>query len=253
MAFKIARSKLTQHQRSDASSNSRCFVSAIPLHEEEAVTHCHPMNCVVLPDLTSVAAPFRNLEIEWRQGKKTLSRAEPTNSRPNSKQPAKARQGLVLFSNSCHLNSSTDNFPSRESTHSAPRTLSEYSSAGDPAHSRPGSPRAARGTTITCAPRNTYATWPTAAARGSIARTRPATSRKPTLKSPKNCATNIRSATTRQIRRATGPTAGFGCEWSGRTWSYERAKDIAWRASRRPLTRQRRARKGRRRRNIRSL
>ena len=109
MAFKIARNKLTQHQRSDASSNSRCFVSAIPLHEEEAVTHCHPMNCVVLPDLTSVFAPFRNLEIEWRQGKKTLSRAEPINSRPNSKQPAKARQGLVWFSNGCHLNSSTDN------------------------------------------------------------------------------------------------------------------------------------------------
>jgi hypothetical protein len=113
MAFKIARNKLTQHQRSDASSNSRCFVSAIPLHEEEAVTHCHPMNCVVLPDLTSVSAPFRNLEIEWRQGKKTLSRDEPTNSRPNSKQPAKARKGLVLFSNGCHLNSSTDNLPSR--------------------------------------------------------------------------------------------------------------------------------------------
>src|SRR5262245_21906989 len=114
MAFKIARSKLTQHQRSDESSNSRCFVSAIPLHEEEAVTHCHPMNCVVLPDLTSVFAPFRNLEIEWRQGKKTLSRDEPTNSRPNSKQPAKARKGLVLSSNGCHLNSSTDNLPSRE-------------------------------------------------------------------------------------------------------------------------------------------
>ena len=113
MAFKIARSKLTQHQRSDASSNSRCFVSAIPLHEEEAVTRCHPMSCVVLPDLTSVFAPFRNLEIEWRQGKKTLSRAEPINSRPNSKQPAKARQGLVWFSNGCHLNSSTDNLPCR--------------------------------------------------------------------------------------------------------------------------------------------
>src|SRR5215467_454784 len=113
MTFKIARNMLTQHQRSDASSNSRCFVSAIPLHEEEAVTHCHPMNCVVLPDLTSVFAPFRNLEIEWRQGKKTLSRDEPTNSRPNSKQPAKARQGLVWFSNGCHLNSSTDNLPCR--------------------------------------------------------------------------------------------------------------------------------------------
>src|SRR5262249_24403644 len=117
MAFKIARSKLTQHQRSDESSNSRCFVSAIPLHEEEAVTHCHPMNCVVLPDLTSVFAPFRNLEIEWRQGKKTLSRDEPTNSRPNSKQPAKARKGLVLSSNGCHLNSSTDNLPSRVRGH----------------------------------------------------------------------------------------------------------------------------------------
>jgi hypothetical protein len=67
----------------------------------------------VLPDLTSVSAPFRNLEIEWRQGKKTLSRDEPTNSRPNSKQPAKARKGLVLFSNGRHLNSSTDDLPSR--------------------------------------------------------------------------------------------------------------------------------------------
>src|SRR6516225_1423806 len=76
--------------------------------------------------LTSVFAPFRNLEIEWRQGKKTLSRDEPTNSRPNSKQPAKARQGLVLFSNGCHLNSSTDNLPCRDLLHlnrsaSAPR------------------------------------------------------------------------------------------------------------------------------------
>src|SRR5262249_54027576 len=115
MAFKIARNKLPQHQRSDASSNSRCFVSAIPLHEEEAVPHCHPMKCVVSPDLTSVVAPVRNLEIEWRPGKKTLSREEPTNSRPNSKQPAKARQGWVLFRNGCHLNSSTDNLPSRVS------------------------------------------------------------------------------------------------------------------------------------------
>jgi hypothetical protein len=67
-----------------------------------------------------------------------LSRAEPINSRPNSKQPAKARQGLVWFCNGCHLNSSTDNLPCRDPTQRGGQRGGQSNGGGDDLEARRG-------------------------------------------------------------------------------------------------------------------